>query len=52
QGGEHEPRLCDATSQEEGGRGLLLIASCAKDWGVKDWPDGRSVWADLAWEGV
>ncbi|WOI58946.1 ATP-binding protein [Streptomyces fradiae] len=52
QGGERVPHLCDATSQEEGGRGLLLIASCAKNWGVKDWPDGRSVWADLPWEGA
>ncbi len=41
-----------STSQEEGGRGLLLIAACAKDWGVKNWPDGRSVWAELAWEGA
>jgi len=47
QGSEHEPRLCDATHQEEGGRGLVLIAACAKDWGVKNWPNGRSVWADL-----
>lgn len=52
QGGECVPHLCDVTSQEEGGRGLLLIASCAKDWGVKNWPDGRSVWAELAWEGA
>ncbi|MEU0577728.1 ATP-binding protein [Streptomyces griseoincarnatus] len=52
QGSERVPHLCDVTSQEEGGRGLLLIASCAKDWGVKNWPDGRSVWAELAWEGA
>ncbi|CAM5477528.1 hypothetical protein SVIRM249S_03716 [Streptomyces viridochromogenes] len=52
QGGEGVPHLCDVTSQEEGGRGLLLIAACAKDWGVKNWPDGRSVWAELAGEGA
>ncbi|MFF4965280.1 ATP-binding protein [Streptomyces sp. NPDC001037] len=52
QGGERVPHLCDVTSQEEGGRGLLLIAACAKDWGVKNWPDGRSVWAELAREGA
>lgn len=51
-GGACEPHLCDVTAHEEGGRGLVLIAACAKDWGVKDWPDGRSVWAELAWEGV
>ncbi|MFJ3580970.1 ATP-binding protein [Streptomyces sp. NPDC090127] len=52
QGGDREPHLCDVTDQEEGGRGLLLIAGCAKDWGVENWPDRRSVWADLAREGV
>ncbi|MEV5430604.1 ATP-binding protein [Streptomyces sp. NPDC052701] len=52
QGGDRVPHLCDVTGQEEGGRGLLLIAACAKDWGVKNWPDGRSVWADLAREGM
>ncbi|MDC2961456.1 MULTISPECIES: ATP-binding protein [Streptomyces] len=52
QGGEHVPHLCDVTGQEESGRGLLLIAACAKDWGVKNWPDGRTVWAELAMERV
>ncbi|QKW02626.1 ATP-binding protein [Streptomyces sp. NA02536] len=52
QGGDRVPHLCDATGQEEGGRGLQMIAACAKDWGVKTWPEGRSVWADLAREGV
>jgi anti-sigma regulatory factor (Ser/Thr protein kinase) len=52
QGGPHVPYLCDVTNQEEGGRGLLLIAACAKDWGVKEWPDGRTVWAELAREGA
>lgn len=49
QGGKRVPELRDGADQEEeGGRGLLLIASCAKRWGVRDWADGRSVWADLA----
>ncbi|MCF2539032.1 ATP-binding protein [Streptomyces nigra] len=52
EGGERVPHLCDVTSQEESGRGLLLIASCAKDWGVKNWPQGRAVWAELVREGV
>jgi anti-sigma regulatory factor (Ser/Thr protein kinase) len=52
QGGPHVPHLCEVTNQEEGGRGLLLIAACAKDWGVKEWPDGRTVWAELAREGA
>lgn len=41
QGGEREPRLCDVTEQEEGGRGLVLVAGCAKDWGVGNWADRR-----------
>ncbi|MGY4744479.1 ATP-binding protein [Streptomyces sp. ATMOS53] len=50
QGGDHEPQLRSVRSHvEEGGRGLMLIAACAKDWGVKDRPAGsRCVWADLA----
>ncbi|WP_458245676.1 ATP-binding protein [Streptomyces sp. MAI_2237] len=52
QGGEDVPHLCDVTGQEESGRGLLLIAACAKDWGVKNWPDGRTVWAELEMERV
>ncbi|MEU9351595.1 ATP-binding protein [Streptomyces griseoloalbus] len=52
QGGEHVPHLRDASTHEEGGRGLQMIAACAKDWGVKTWPEGRSVWADLAREGL
>ncbi|MFE0331699.1 ATP-binding protein [Streptomyces sp. NPDC058960] len=52
QGGDRTPQMCDVTSQEEGGRGLLLVAACAKDWGVKAYPKSCSVWADLAREGV
>ncbi|WP_123541982.1 ATP-binding protein [Streptomyces sp. HM190] len=51
-GGEREPHLCDVTDRDEGGRGLALVAACAKDWGIKSWPDGRTVWADLVREGV
>ncbi|MDX2936369.1 ATP-binding protein [Streptomyces ipomoeae] len=49
-GAEREPRLREATDPEEGGRGLALVASIAKDWGVKNWPDGRTVWAELVRE--
>ncbi|WP_327315464.1 ATP-binding protein [Streptomyces sp. NBC_01235] len=49
QGGDEEPMVRSVTSPvEEGGRGLMLIAACAKDWGVKDRPaGGRCVWAEL-----
>ncbi|MER6955770.1 ATP-binding protein [Streptomyces sp. NPDC000618] len=48
-GSDEEPRVRSVTSPaEEGGRGLMMIAACAKDWGVKDRPAGcRCVWADL-----
>ncbi|MFG2730746.1 ATP-binding protein [Streptomyces canus] len=48
-GGDKEPLVRSVHSQEdEGGRGLLLIAACAKDWGVQDRPSGRCIWAELA----
>ncbi|MDX3838980.1 ATP-binding protein [Streptomyces europaeiscabiei] len=52
QGGDSVPRMRDAASQDDGGRGLLLVSACAKDWGVKDVPSGRTVWADLVRNGV
>ncbi|MFF3938325.1 ATP-binding protein [Streptomyces phaeofaciens] len=53
QGGDDEPLVRSVTSlAEEGGRGLLMIAACAKDWGVKDRPaGGRCVWAELSRNG-
>ncbi|MFF6785519.1 ATP-binding protein [Streptomyces sp. NPDC012510] len=47
QGGDRAPLMRDAASQDLGGRGLVLVSACAKDWGVKDLPNGRAVWADL-----
>ena len=35
QGGTLAPHMCDVTGDEEGGRGLMLVSACAKDWG---WP--------------
>jgi anti-sigma regulatory factor (Ser/Thr protein kinase) len=52
QGGDSVPRMRDAASQDDGGRGLVLVSACAKDWGVKDVPSGRTVWADLVQGGV
>ncbi|MFF3502186.1 ATP-binding protein [Streptomyces sp. NPDC003247] len=49
QGGDCEPVVRSVTSPaEQGGRGLMMVAACAKDWGVKDRPSGgRCIWADL-----
>ncbi|MDX3576458.1 ATP-binding protein [Streptomyces sp. FL07-04A] len=54
QGGDDEPMVRSVRSPvEEDGRGLMLIAACAKDWGVQDRPSGgRCVWAELARVGV
>ncbi|GGS92453.1 ATP-binding protein [Streptomyces chromofuscus] len=52
QGGGSAPAMRDAASLEESGRGLMLVAACAKDWGAKTLPQGSSVWADLVREGV
>ncbi|MEU6272373.1 ATP-binding protein [Streptomyces populi] len=54
QGGDEEPRVRSVTTlAEEGGRGLMLIAACAKDWGVRDRPaGGRCVWAELPRNGA
>ncbi|NBM16728.1 ATP-binding protein [Streptomyces sp. GC420] len=50
QGGDRVPQMCDVTSHEEGGRGLMMVAACSKDWGAVTTPDGSRVWADFAWE--
>ncbi|MEW2113801.1 ATP-binding protein [Streptomyces sp. NPDC005474] len=49
QGGDSEPRVRSVNnSVNAGGRGLLIVSACAKDWGVKDRSAGaRCVWADL-----
>lgn len=54
QGGDEEPRARSVTGlAEEDGRGLMLIAACAKDWGVRDRPaGGRCVWAELPRNGA
>ncbi|MGW1531110.1 ATP-binding protein [Streptomyces aureus] len=53
EGGDDRPQLLAANDwEEEGGRGLLLMATCAKDWGVKERMHGRSVWAELARAGA
>ncbi|MFJ8232449.1 ATP-binding protein [Streptomyces sp. NPDC094448] len=48
QGSMSTPHLCDASGQEEGGRGLLLVSACAKDWGVESSLHSSEVWADFA----
>jgi anti-sigma regulatory factor (Ser/Thr protein kinase) len=50
QGSDDEPMVRSVNSPvDQGGRGLMLVSACAKDWGVKDRSGGgRCIWADLA----
>ncbi|MEU2053390.1 ATP-binding protein [Streptomyces bungoensis] len=45
--GERLPVVRDAGSEEDGGRGLVLVGALAKEWGVTDRPGapGKTVWA-------
>ncbi|OPG13993.1 ATP-binding protein [Microbispora sp. GKU 823] len=46
EGGPGVPRLVRPT-EDEGGRGLFLVASLADNWGVYGTQAGRTVWALL-----
>ncbi|WP_416967450.1 ATP-binding protein [Streptomyces sp. 4F14] len=53
QGGDEEPLQRKVTGPaEETGRGLMMVAACAKDWGVKGGSNGRRVWAELPRSGA
>ncbi|MFD3626163.1 ATP-binding protein [Streptomyces sp. NPDC058698] len=45
--GERLPEVRDAGSEEDGGRGLLLVAALAEEWGTVPRPGapGKTVWA-------
>ena len=46
-GGHHMPRRRPATQDEEGGRGLHLVAALADRWGARATDGGKVVWAEL-----
>jgi PAS domain S-box-containing protein len=46
-GGHHMPRRRPATQDEEGGRGLHLVAGLADRWGARATDDGKVVWAEV-----
>ena len=46
-GGHHMPRRRAAAQDEEGGRGLHLVATLADRWGARATDDGKVVWAEL-----
>jgi PAS domain S-box-containing protein len=45
--GHHMPRRRRAGADEEGGRGLHLVATLADRWGARLTDDGKVVWAEL-----
>jgi anti-sigma regulatory factor (Ser/Thr protein kinase) len=45
--GHHMPRRRRAGIDEEGGRGLHLVATLADRWGARQTDDGKVVWAEL-----
>jgi hypothetical protein len=40
------PHLRHATSADEGGRGLFMVAQLAEDWGTRYTPTGKTIWAE------
>ncbi|WP_418960373.1 ATP-binding SpoIIE family protein phosphatase [Streptomyces tritici] len=41
------PHLRRARTFDEGGRGLLLVAQCARRWGTRHTREGKVIWAEL-----
>ncbi|MEU6622621.1 SpoIIE family protein phosphatase [Streptomyces litmocidini] len=50
--GQAAPHLRHAKAVDEGGRGLLICASLADNWGVRYVDGGKTVWAELSGDGV
>ncbi|WP_435971567.1 SpoIIE family protein phosphatase [Streptomyces sp. Qhu_M48] len=45
--GQAAPHLRHARAVDEGGRGLLICATLAENWGVRYTGEGKTVWAEL-----
>ncbi len=45
-GSNTSPHLRRARSNDEGGRGLFLVAQFAQRWGTRYTPDGKTIWAE------
>ncbi|MFG2180910.1 SpoIIE family protein phosphatase [Streptomyces abikoensis] len=41
------PHLRYAAAEDEGGRGLFLVAQLAERWGTRYTPEGKVIWAEL-----
>ncbi|MHA5053669.1 SpoIIE family protein phosphatase [Streptomyces sp. SD15] len=45
-GSSTSPRLRRARSEDEGGRGLFLVAQLTERWGTRYTPDGKIIWTE------
>ncbi|MEV7602622.1 SpoIIE family protein phosphatase [Kitasatospora sp. NPDC089797] len=45
-GGATAPRLRRAGADDEGGRGLYLVAQLTRRWGTRFTPDGKTIWTE------
>ncbi|MFE7773526.1 ATP-binding protein [Streptomyces sp. NPDC057445] len=51
--GDWFPAVAEAADEDEGGQGLVLVATLAAEWGVRPHPpSGKTVWADIALGGL
>ncbi|MEU9167398.1 SpoIIE family protein phosphatase [Streptomyces sp. NPDC048420] len=41
------PRLRRARTEDEGGRGLFLVAQLTERWGTRHAPEGKTIWTEL-----
>ncbi len=46
--GHTSPHLRYATNEDEGGRGLFLVAQMTQRWGTRYNPDGKTIWTEQA----
>ncbi|MFF2790620.1 SpoIIE family protein phosphatase [Streptomyces sp. NPDC058049] len=49
-GNSTAPRLRQAASTDEGGRGLFLVAQLAQAWGTRYTTEGKVIWAEFTFE--
>ncbi|MCX4529628.1 MULTISPECIES: SpoIIE family protein phosphatase/ATP-binding protein [unclassified Streptomyces] len=47
-GSSSSPRLHYATTTDEGGRGLFLVAQLSRRWGARYTPEGKVIWSEQA----
>ncbi|WP_329333476.1 SpoIIE family protein phosphatase [Streptomyces sp. NBC_00663] len=46
-GSSTSPRLRRARNEDEGGRGLFLVAQLTERWGTRYTPEGKTIWTEM-----